>query len=84
VKEGLPSFHEAVRKQFVGASVIANYGTKRTYIVQDVKFDLGPCNTYFDLRNGDKISVAKYFFKTYNMKISDKKQPMLIMSTQGR
>jgi len=28
--------------------------------------------------------VAKYFYKTYNMKISDKRQPMLIMTTQGR
>lgn len=84
VKEGLPHFYDAVRKQFIGASVIANYGTKRTYIVQDIKFELGPCNTYFDLKNGEKISIAKYFFKTYNMKITDKRQPMLIMSTQGK
>ena len=28
--------------------------------------------------------MAKYFYRTYNMKITDKKQPMLIMNTQGR
>lgn len=82
--KGLPKFHDACRKQFTGSSVIANYGTKRTYIIQDIKFDLGPCNTFFDLNDGTKISVAKYFFKTYNMKITDKRQPMLVMSTQGR
>jgi len=64
--------------------VIANYGTKRTYIVNDIKFDMGPCNTFFDLKDGARISVAKYFYKTYNMKITDKRQPMLIMNTQGR
>lgn len=84
IEQGLPKFQDACFKQLVGASVIANYGTKRNYIVQDIKFDLGPCNTFFDLKDGQKISVAKYFLKTYNMKISDKRQPMLVMSTQGR
>jgi len=82
--QGIPRFQDAVRKTLTGQSVIANYGTKRTYIIQDIKFDLGPCNTFFDLKDGQKISVAKYFYKTYNMKISDKRQPMLIMNTQGR
>jgi hypothetical protein len=63
--------------------VIANYGIKRTYVINDIKFDVGPCNSFFDLRDGTKISVAKYFYKTYNMKISDKRQPMLIVKTQG-
>jgi hypothetical protein len=84
VTKGLPKFQDACRKQFTGQSIIANYGTKRTYIIQDIKFDLGPCNTFFDLNDGQKISVAKYFYKTYNMKITDKRQPMLVMNTQGR
>ena len=28
--------------------------------------------------------MAKYFYKTYNLKISDKRQPMLIVSFGGR
>jgi len=52
VKQGLPRFQDAVRKDFTGQSVIANYGTKRNYIVTDIKFDLGPCNTFFDLKDG--------------------------------
>lgn len=79
----IASFQDGVRKQFIGQSVITNYGIKRTYIVQDVKFDLGPCNTFFDLRDGQKISVAKYFYKTYNIKITDKRQPMLVVKNQG-
>lgn len=30
------------------------------------------------------MSVAKYFYKQYNLKISDKQQPMLIMMQSGR
>lgn len=48
-----------------------------------MNFDLGPCNTFFDLRDGTKISVAKYFYKTYNLKITDKRQPLLVVRTQG-
>ena len=76
-QKAVPRFQEACRQEMVNSSIIANYGNKRTYIVQDVKFDLGPCNTFFDMRDGQKISVAKYFYKTYNLKISDKRQPML-------
>ena len=77
-------FQDECRKEFVGSSIIANYGVKKTYIVDDIKFDLGPCNTFFDMRDGQKISVAKYFYKTYNLKISDKRQPMLMTKHQGR
>ena len=38
----------------------------------------------FNLKDGQSISVAKYFYKTYNLKISDKRQPMLIVSFGGR
>lgn len=81
---GLPVFKDTVRKTLVGQSVIANYGTKRTYIVQDINFEKGPVQTLFNLKDGQSISVAKYFYKTYNLKISDKRQPMLIVSFGGR
>lgn len=68
---------------FVGKSVIANYGNKKTYIVNDVDFENGPTGTFFDMRDGQKISVAKYFYKTYNRKITEKRQPMLIVRAQG-
>jgi hypothetical protein len=36
------------------------------------------------MKDGTQISVAKYFYKQYNMKITDKRQPMLIMIQGGR
>lgn len=65
-------------------SVIANYGLKRTYVVKEVAFDKGPCSTFFTLGDGTRLSVAKYFFKQYGLKITDKRQPMLIAYQNGR
>lgn len=36
------------------------------------------------MRDGQKISVAKYFYKTYDLKVSEKRQPMLQIMHQGR
>ena len=72
-KQQLDQFQEACRREFIGSSVIANYGTKRTYIVKDIRFDQGPTTTFFEMKDGSQISVAKYFFKQYNLKITDKK-----------
>jgi hypothetical protein len=52
---GAPStddFENEVKRQLIGQSVIANYGIKRTYMVQDINFEQGPCNTFFDMRDG--------------------------------
>lgn len=64
--------------------MIANYGVKKTYVVRDIKFDMGPCHTFFTMKDKTKVSVAKYFYKTYNLKITEKDQPMLLMSQQGK
>ena len=36
------------------------------------------------MKDGSQISVAKYFYKQYNLKITDKRQPMLIMQQGGK
>jgi hypothetical protein len=80
----LQAFQQTCRDEFAHHSIIANYGNKRTYIIQDIKFDLGPCNTFFDMSDGQKVSIAKYFLKQYGLRITQKKQPMIIVSHQGR
>jgi hypothetical protein len=80
----LDKFQDACRRELIGSSVIANYGIKKTYIVKDVKFDQGPCATFFEMPDGSLISVAKYFKKQYNLTITDKRQPLLVMQHGGR
>lgn len=48
--------------------MIANWGNKKTYIVRDLIFDKNPVTKFFVDNEGNKISVAEYFLKTYNLK----------------
>ena len=66
------AFEDACCLESIGSSVIANYGNKRTYIVYDIRFEPGPENANFELRNGDKMSIADYFDKTYKLKCTQK------------
>mmetsp|Transcript_21726 Transcript_21726/g.33513 ORF Transcript_21726/g.33513 Transcript_21726/m.33513 type:complete len:341 (+) Transcript_21726:505-1527(+) len=81
---GRKAYEDSVRREIVGSSVIANYGAKRTYIVQDILFEKGPLDCY--LKDGEQKSktVADYFFEQYSIKITDKFQPMLIMSRSSQ
>jgi len=67
------------KDEIINQSVIAVYGSRRTMIVKDILFDEGPCSKFFKLKDGEKISVAKYFYKQYKLKISDKKQALLVI-----
>jgi len=76
-------FKQECRERFVKKSVIANYGNRKVYIVQAINFESGPCNEHITLRDGQRISIAKYFYKTYDLKITDKRQPMLVVKQGG-
>lgn len=48
-----------------------------------IDFEQGPCSTYFELQDGSKISVAKYFYQEYKLKVTNKRQPMVFVK-KGR
>ena len=48
--------------------MIANWGNRKAYIVKDVIFDKNPVTKFFSDSNGNKVSVAEYFLKTYGLK----------------
>ena len=52
-------------------------------MVNDIEFDSGPYNTTFD-KDGVKMTIADYFWKTYQLKVTEKKQPMLIVNGMGK
>lgn len=60
------------RQEFQFASIIADWGTSRQYIVQDICFDSNPVKMCFD-HQGEKICIADYFQRTYKKRISDPK-----------
>jgi hypothetical protein len=54
------NWETAVKTTFVGHSIIANWGNKRTYIIHDIDFASNPMTMTFE-HSGKKICVAEYF-----------------------
>jgi hypothetical protein len=74
-------FHDAVKRELIGKSIVACYGKRQTFRVADIDFETGPCSTFFNMQDGTKISVAKYFYKEYGLKIKNKRQPMIYVKS---
>lgn len=70
--------------EFQYKTVIGAYGHKKTYIVEDVDFKKNPVNMRFESHDGKKMSIAEYFMKTYDMKVTDMKQPLFIVKINGK
>jgi aubergine-like protein len=64
------------KAQILGSIVLASYGMKRTYRVDDVDFSMTPKST-FNWKGRD-ISYVEYFKEQYQITIKDPNQPMLI------
>lgn len=69
--------------EFCDKSIIADWGNQRQYIVTDVVFDTNPMQQTFE-NQGCVISVADYFLKTYNKRITMTKQPMFLVKVAER
>ena len=63
-------FKQMVRLEFSGKSVIADWGNKRTYNVEDVSFEHTPTNTTF-LWNDREVTIAEYFQAAYGKSVSN-------------
>ena len=63
-------FKQMVRLEFCGKSVIADWGNKRTYNVEDVSFEHTPTNTTF-LWNDREVSIAEYFQAAYGKSVTN-------------
>lgn len=62
--------------------MIADWGNKRTYIVDHVAFDMNPMTHTF-VYNGENISLADYFHQVYKKEILCAKQPLLAVKNAG-
>lgn len=62
-----------IQYEFQFKTVIGAYGHKKTYIVEDIDFKKNPVNMRFESHDGKKMSIAEYFLKTYDLKVTDMK-----------
>lgn len=60
----------------IGRTVLAEYGNNRTYRIDGIEWEKCPADT-FETRDGP-VKFCDYFQKTYNKKITDLKQPLII------
>lgn len=66
------------RLEFVGKTIIANWGNKRTYIVNDLDFSVNPVSKKFQV--GDmETTVADYFKNNYGMVVREPRQPLFLI-----
>jgi ABC-type multidrug transport system fused ATPase/permease subunit len=73
-----------IQLEFQFKTVIGGYGHKKTYIVEDIDFKKNPVTMRFESHDGKKMSIAEYFLKTYDMKVTDMKQPLFIVKINGK
>lgn len=67
-----------MRLEFSGKSIIADWGNKRTYRVDDVDFERTP--TEYEFQWNDKpTKLAQYFEAVYNKRITDFNQPCFLV-----
>jgi hypothetical protein len=73
-----------IEYEFLHKTVIGAYGQKRTYIVTEIDFKKNPVTMRFETHDGKKMCIAEYFLKTYDLKVTDTKQPLFIVKINGK
>lgn len=70
--------------EFQFKTVVGGYGFKKTYFVENIDFKKSPVTMMFQTHDGKKMSIAEYFLKTYDLKVTDTKQPLFIVKINGK
>eukprot|EP00826_Nyctotherus_ovalis_P023414 TRINITY_DN1798_c0_g1_i9.p1 TRINITY_DN1798_c0_g1~~TRINITY_DN1798_c0_g1_i9.p1 ORF type:complete len:481 (-),score=89.30 TRINITY_DN1798_c0_g1_i9:46-1488(-) len=76
-ENGSRNLQADVKEYFKGRSVIAWYGNKRNYIIDDVDFNLNPDTHSFATPEG-MMNITTYMLKKYQIKIKHRNQPLLL------
>ena len=63
-------WQQAVKLEFNNRSIIADWGNRRTYRVDDVDFEVTPLNHEF-IWNGENTKLARYFEVNYNKVVTN-------------
>lgn len=76
-----------MKEAFIGKSVLANYGTKRVYMVDDIAFDKTVENTFIQVKSSkeaETLSLAQYYKRTYDKDIKELNQPLFVCKKKDR
>ncbi|EGR31382.1 PIWI domain protein [Ichthyophthirius multifiliis] len=77
-RQGTDDFKNQIKQAFQDVSVITEYNNYQIYKIDEVDFNQSPQSLFYHKKNNTKISFENYYFQTYQIKIKDKKQPLLL------
>jgi len=80
-KQSPSNFKSAATKLLLGQIVITRYNNK-TYKIDDIAWDRNIMEE-FEYR-GNRISIAEYIWQKYQIKLTDKQQPLLISNPNAQ
>nr|AFQ20832.1 PIWI [Hydra vulgaris] len=76
------TFYEAAAKSLIGEIVLTRYNNK-TYRIDDIDWNKHPTDK-FTKADGSEISFQEYYEKTYERKVLDPMQPLLISKPKDK
>lgn len=80
MSRGTPN--EITEKQFVNKIAIRNYGDRRSFFIDRIRWDLSPMST-FNSKEG-RVTYVEYFRKHYNIDNSDLDKPQPLLESISR
>jgi aubergine-like protein len=81
------SSESEMKEAFCGKSVLANYGTKRVYLIDDIAFDKNVTNTFIQVKSSkeaETLSLQQYYKRTYDKDIKQVNQPLFVCRKKDR
>ncbi|KAL0122352.1 hypothetical protein PUN28_007227 [Cardiocondyla obscurior] len=76
------NYKEEFSRNVIGIMVLTDYNN-HTYRIEDVDYDASPSST-FPMRNGEHVSYQDYYYKKYEIEISEPTQPMLVTRSKPK
>ncbi|XP_065077054.1 protein aubergine-like [Ochlerotatus camptorhynchus] len=76
------NWQDIFKRMVLGSVVMTNYGSNRTYTVNDVEYNT-TAESSFETSNG-RVTFVQYFRDRYNIIIRDPRQPMLVSRSKSR
>lgn len=64
-------------ESLVGATVITNYGKRRTYRIGRICYDMSPMSSFYHDKREGKVTFSEYYSESYGLRVTQRNQPLV-------
>ncbi len=64
-------------QELAGASVLTNYGRRRTYRIIKINYDMSPLSKFYHDKRAGQVTFSQYYEESYGLKVTSKNQPLV-------